>query len=222
MTGVVAKMKTTAVWAALAAVLMAGAASTTSAQERRVEFRFQGGLEVGVPIFLNVDSSIVRPGGSIMGWAGFDIGWFVLDFGLGFQWNAIQTNNIPEVIGPAGLEPLTRLHFSPGVRLQVPTIDAVLPYITGAFDANIWSFPAFGRGCGWYYCRDDGRGKFAPGFTGKLGMGIHLKNQMYLDVGVQFSLSGKGFFFDRTQYWLEPFIGFIYRSDQDRLSGTGL
>jgi opacity protein-like surface antigen len=215
-------MKKTALCAALAALLLGISASDAHAQERRVEFRFQGGMEVGVPIFLNVDHSIVRPGGSVMGWAGFDIGWFVMEFGLGLQWNPIQTNNIPDIIGAAGLEPLTRLHFSPGVRLQVPTIDQVLPYITGAFDANIWSFPAFGTGCGWYYCRNDGRGKFAPGFTGKAGLGIRLKNQMYLDVGFQYSFSGKGLFFERSQWWFEPFIGFIYRSDKDRLSGTGL
>ena len=224
MTGLEGRMKSTALWAALVAALLGASASTALAQERRVEFRFQGGMEIGVPVFLNVDRSIVRPGGSVTGWGGFDIGWFVVDFGLGLQWNAIQTNNIPDVVGPAGLEPLTRLHFSPGVRLQVPTIDAVLPYITGAFDANIWSFPAFGSvsGCGWYYCREDSRGRFAPGFTGKAGLGIHLKNQMYLDVGFQYSMSGKGFFFERIQWWFEPFIGFIYRSDKDRLSGTGL
>lgn len=216
-------MQAAALCAAFVVVSLSGiGASTAGAQERRVEFRFQGGMKVGVPIFLNVDRSIVKPGGSLMGWAGFDIGWFVADFGLGLQWSAIDTNNVPEIIGPAGLEPLTRLHFSPGVRLQVPTIDAVLPYITGSFDGNIWNFPAFGAGCGWYYCRNDGGGRFTPGFSGKGGVAIRLKNDVYFDVGLQYSLSGKGSFFERKQWWVEPFIGFIYRSDKDRLSGTGL
>ena len=204
-----------------AALLVASVASTSAAQERRVQLRFQGGAEVGVPVFLNVDRSIVRPGGSLAGWAGFDIGWFVFEFGLGWQWTRIQTDNIPDVVLSSGFEPLIRLHFSPGVRLQVPTIDAVLPYVTGAFDANVWSFAALGSGCGWYYCRDDGLAQFAPGFTGKAGVGIHLKGGVYLDVGFQYSMSGKGNFFERVQWWMEPFVGFIYRSDRDRLGGTG-
>jgi len=196
-------------------------ASQASAQERRVELRFQGGAKVGVPIFLNVDRDIVRPGASVMGWGGFDIGWVVVDFGMGFQWTVINTDVIPDIVVPSGLEPLIRWHFSPGVRFQVPTIDAVLPYITGAFDANLWKFKAFSSGCGWYYCRDDSRAQFAPGFSGKAGVGIHLKRSMYLDVGFQYSLSGKGNFFDRMQWWVEPFIGFIYRGDADRFGGTG-
>jgi hypothetical protein len=196
-------------------------ASGVLAQERRVELRFQGGVELGVPVFLDVDRDIVKTGASVKGWGGFDIGWAVFDLALGLQWTAIDTDEIPGVFDPSGTEPLIRWHLSPGVRLQVPTLDAVLPYVTGAFDANLWSFAALATGCGWYYCRDDGRAKFAPGFTGKAGLGILLKGSMYLDVGFQYSLSGKGSFFERTQWWVEPFIGFIYRGDRDRLGGTG-
>jgi hypothetical protein len=203
------------------AVALVAAASNASAQSRRVNLRFQGGVDLGVPIFLNVDHSIVRPGASIKGWGGFDIGWIVIDFGMGFMWTPIQTDNIPDVVNPAGLEPLVRLHFSPGIRLQVPTIDAVLPYVTGAFDANFWKFQAFGSRCGWYYCRSDSDAKFAPGFTGKAGIGIRLKGNMYLDVGFQYSFSGRGAFFERSQWWMQPFIGFIYRGDSDRFGGTG-
>jgi hypothetical protein len=205
----------------LAVVVVLFLSPAASAQERRVELRFQGGMEAGVPIFLDIDRSIVKPGASIAGWGGFDIGWIVFEFSLGFQWNWLDTGNVPDVVQTVGLQPLVRLHFSPGIRLQVPTIDAVLPYITGAFDANIWSFEALGAGCGWYYCRDDGNGKYAPGFTGKAGVGIHLKGAMYLDVGLQYSMSGKGKFFERDQWWLEPFVGFIYRGDSDRFGGTG-
>jgi opacity protein-like surface antigen len=178
-------------------------------------------MNLGVPIFLDVDRDIVKPGVSIAGWGGFDIGWVVFDFGLGLQWTPIDTSNIPGIVQSAGFEPLVRWFFWPGVRLQVPNLDAVLPYVTAAFDANLWSFEALGSGCGWYYCRDDSRAHFAPGFTGKAGLGIHLKNAMYLDVGFQYSMSGKGDFFNRTEWWLEPFIGFIYRGDRDRLGGTG-
>jgi hypothetical protein len=203
------------------ALLLLAITSIASAQERRVNMRFQGGAQIGVPIFLNVDHGIVRPGASLMGWGGFDLGWFVFDFGLGFQWTRINTDNIPVVVEHLGYEPLVRLFFSPEVRFQVPTIDAVLPYVTGSFDANIWSFAALGSGCAWYYCRDDSRGKFAPGFTGKVGLGIRLKGAMHLDVGFQYSMSGKGAFFERMQWWLAPFVGFFYRGDRNRLGGMG-
>jgi hypothetical protein len=208
----------TPLWIALALCLFA---SSASAQERRVALRFQGGVEVGVPIFFNVDHEIVRPGASLTGWAGFDIGWVVFDFGFGLQWTPLDTNKIPGAVNPTGLEPLIRLSFSPGLRFQIPIFDAVLPYVTGAFDANLWSFAALGRGCGWYYCRSDSRGQFAPGFSGKAGLGIHLKGAIYLDVGIQYSMSGTGNFFERMQWWAEPFIGFIYRGDTDRFGGTG-
>ena len=139
----------------------------------------------------------MKPGLSFTGWGGFDIGWVVFDFGLGLQWTGIDTNRIPDAVQPSGFEPLIRWSFSPGVRFQVPNVEAVLPYVTGAFDANLWSFAALGSGCGWYYCRDDSRAQFAPGFTGKAGLGIHLKNAMYLDVGFQYSMSGKGDFFEQ-------------------------
>jgi hypothetical protein len=67
----------------LLVIALCSLASSASAQERRVDFRFQGGVKVGVPIYFNVDSDIVKPGASINGWAGFDIGWFVVDFGFG-------------------------------------------------------------------------------------------------------------------------------------------
>jgi hypothetical protein len=196
-------------------------ASSAGAQERRLSLRFQGGAEVGVPIFLDVPRDVVRPGASVTGWGGLDIGWFVFEMGFGLHWTLIQTDNVEEFIRTDGIQPLIRIHFSPGIRLQVPTIDAVLPYITGVFDANLWQFEAYGNECPWYYCRDESRAQFAPGFTGKVGLGIHLKGHMYLDVGMKYSMSGQGNFFDRQQWWLEPFVGFIYRGDRDRLGGMG-
>lgn len=196
-------------------------ASSASAQDRRVELRFQGGVEAGVPIFLDVDRDVVKPGASLTGWGGADIGWVVFEVGVGLHWTLIDTDSVPEFIFTDGIQPLIRIHFSPGVRFQIPTIDAVLPYVTGVFDANLWQFESFGNECPWYYCRDNGRAQFAPGFTGKGGIGIHLKGAMYLDVGLKYSMSGKGNFFNQMEWWLEPFIGFIYRGDRDRFGGVG-
>lgn len=197
--------------------------SHASAQERRVQLRFQGGVDLGVPIFLNVDRDVVKPGASVEVWGGFDIGWVVFDFALGLMGNTIKTNSIPDIMDDGvGNQPLLRWHFSPGVRFQVPTIDAVLPYLTSSFDANLWLFegPAAST-CGWYYCQGEGRFQFAPGFTGKVGLGIRLKGPWFFDVGMKYAMSGKGNFFNATEWWLEPFIGFLFRGDSDRFDGVG-
>lgn len=187
-----------------------------------MQLRFQGGMDVGVPIFLDVDRAIVKPGASLSGWGGFDIGWVVFELGIGLHWTLINTDNVPELRRPLGIQPLIRLHASPGVRFQVPLWDdIVLPYISGVFDANWWQFEALGADCLTYYCRDDSRAQWAPGFSGKVGTAIHLKKSIYLDVGFEYSLSGPGNFFDRTEWWVQPYIGFIYRGDTDRLGGTG-
>ncbi len=110
---------------ALLTITLCLLASSASAQDRRVELRFQGGANLGVPIFLDVDRDIVKPGMSFTGWGGFDIGWVVFDFGLGLQWTGVDTNQIPDVVQPRGRQPLIRWNFSPGVRFQVPTVEAV-------------------------------------------------------------------------------------------------
>ena len=208
-------------WLVVALLLSAVGGSSAAAQDRRVQLRFQGGAEAGVPIFLDVDREVVKPGASLTGWGGADIGWVVFELGFGLQWQIIDTNAVPGVLFPKGRQPLIRIHFSPGIRIQIPTLDAVLPYITGVFDANMWQFEAFGDACPFYYCREEGRARFAPGFTGKVGLGIHLKGAVFLDVGMKYSLSGPGKFFNETEWWLEPFIGFLYRGDRDRFGGMG-
>lgn len=191
---------------------LAALPSGSSAQARRVELRFQGGAEIGVPIFLDVDRDIVRPGVHIAGWGGFDIGWVVFDVGLGLMFNVISTDDIIEAVGmDLGDQPLIRWHFSPGIRLQVPTLDEVLPYVAGAFDANLWQFEPLGVDCGWYYCRSDSRFRFAPGFTAKSGVAIRVKGPWFIDIGMKYSMSAPGNFFERTQWWVEPFIGLLFR-----------
>ncbi len=204
------------------ATLCFSALGDASAQQRRVELRFQGGLNVGVPIFLDVDRSIVKPGASFTGWGGFDIGWVAFDFGLGLMWNTINTNNVTEVVSESlGRQPLISWHFSPGVRFQVPTIDDVLPYVAARFNASLWQLEALGVNCGWYYCQDETQFRFAPGFTTKAGVAVRLKGPWFLDVGMKVSMSGKGQFFDKTQWWVEPFVGFLFRGDRDGFDGIG-
>jgi hypothetical protein len=175
--------------------------------------RFIAGATFGVPIFFNVDRDVVRPGADMYGWLGLDIGWVVFAAGFGASWNPIDLGEVPGGEG-LGKSPLTRLYITPEIRLQVPKAKAVLPYLSGAFDANWWKHREVESfSCNRWYCSTRARFQFAPGFTGKVGMGIKVGERIYLDVGMKYSFTGAGNFFDATQWWLTPFLGFMYRSD---------
>ncbi len=173
--------------------------------------RLLTGLYLGVPIFLDVDKDVVRPGAEFGGWLGLDIGWMMFGFGTGLSFNAINLGNIPGG-EEFGRSPLTRLFIAPEIRFQVPT-KAALPYLAGTFDANWFKHRDISALiCSNWYCADRSRFQFAPGFTAKLGVLIKVAKRIYIDVGAKASFTGAGNFFDSTQWWVSPFVGFAYRS----------
>ncbi len=175
--------------------------------------RVIAGATLGVPIFLKVDRDVVRPGADLYAWVGLDIGWLVFAAGFGASWNAIDLGQVPGTDG-GGRSPLSRLYIEPEIRFQVPKAKPVLPYISGAFDANWWKYRDVQEvSCGFWYCANRARFTFAPGFTGKVGIGIKTGKRIYIDVGVKYSFTGAGNFFDSTQRWVSPFVGVIYRGD---------
>lgn len=178
------------------------------------ELRVITGATLGVPIFLDVDSAVVRPGVDMNAWVGLDVEWLVFAAGFGLGWTPIDLEQAPDGAG-LGRSPATRIYLTTEVRLQVPKAKSVLPYLSGAFDANWWRHQDVNvsTSCNVWYCTTRARFEFAPGFTGKVGMGIKTGERVYLDVGMKFSLSGAGNFFDSTQWWLTPFVGVIYRGD---------
>lgn len=176
--------------------------------------RVIAGATLGVPIFLDVDHNVVRPGADMYAWVGLDIGWLVFAAGFGASWNAIDLGQLPGGEGIAR-SPLTRLYIEPEIRFQVPKAKAVLPYLSGAFDANWWKYRDVQQvSCNFWYCTNRSRFRFAPGFTAKLGIGIKAGQRVYIDIGIKYSFTGAGNFFDSTQKWLTPFVGILYRGDQ--------
>ncbi len=171
------------------------------------------GATLGVPIFFNVDRDVVRPGADMYAWVGLDIGWLVFAAGFGASWNPINLDKVPGGEG-FGRSPLTRIYLTPEIRFQVPKAKAVLPYLSGAFDANWWKHrDVQSLSCNFWYCSNRARFQFAPGFTGKVGMGIKAGERIYVDVGMKYSFTGAGNFFSSTLFWLTPFVGVIYRGD---------
>jgi hypothetical protein len=172
---------------------------------------FTWSVGIGVPIVLNVNRDAVRPGANIFFFGGADFGWFIIGGATGLQWNPIDLNNVP--VAATGRQPLTRIYLSlPEVRFQVPDLKIVLPYITGSFDMNFWNFAETTVGCGYWYCSQYSVYRFTPGFTGKAGLGFNINESgVHIDVGFQYSFTGKGAFFANSGWWLAPYVGVLVR-----------
>ena len=179
-------------------------------QKKGLEVGFTWGLSIGVPIVLDVPRDVVRPGANLNFFGGADFGFFVIGGNAGLQWTPVDLNSVP---GVSGRKPLTRIYLTlPEVRFQVPGLKVVLPYISGAFDMNFWNFAETSVGCGYWYCSTYSVYRFTPGFTGKAGAAFQIKQSgVHIDVGFQYSFTGKGNFFDQTGWWLSPFVGVLVR-----------
>ena len=187
---------------------------TSEIPQEGIQKKFQWSINIGVPIFLKADSSRVRPGADIAWVGGLDIGYVVFGLGAGVMWTPINLNGFMDDMGNlySGTQsPLTRLYFFPEIRFQVPNDSPVLPYLTGAFDANWWNFKETGLSCGWWYCSRSSVYRFTPGFTGKVGLAFEIKRGVKIDVGMKYSLTGKGDFFAQTRWWLTPYVGVLVR-----------
>lgn len=188
--------------------------ATSEIPQEGLQKLFQWSINIGVPIFLKVDSSRVRPGADLTWVGGLDIGYVVFGLGVGVMWTPINLNGFVDDAGTpytGGQSPLTRLYFFPEVRFQLPNDSLVLPYLTGAFDVNWWNYRETGISCGWWICSRSSVYRFTPGSTGKVGLAFEIKRGVKIDVGMKHSLSGKGNFFLQTRWWLTPYVGVLVR-----------
>lgn len=178
--------------------------------EQGLEIGFTWALGVGVPIVLDVPRENVRPGANVFFFGGADFGYFVIGGDVGLQWTPIDLDGVP---GESGRQPLSRIYLSlPDVRFQIPDLKVVLPYISGSFDINFWNFRETAVGCGYWYCSVYSVYRFTPGFTGKAGLGFNIsESDVYIDVGFQYSFTGKGNFFAGSGWWLAPYVGVLVR-----------
>jgi hypothetical protein len=84
-----------------------------------------------------------------------------------------------------------------------------------SFDFNFWNFNETDVACiGGYYswwCSSYNVYKFTPGFTGRVGAAIEVRNGLYVDLGVNVSMTFAGDFFESNQTWVEPFLGVMQR-----------
>ncbi len=177
---------------------------------------YQGSFGIGVPVALDVDTNVVRPGADLNAFGGYDIGYVVFGLGLGAMWTPLNLYNIPGATPGAGYDrsPMTRLYLAPEFRVQVPNRSRLLPYLGVTFDANWWRVKETQIVCGgvyYYYCSRRAIFRFTPGMTVKLGMAIRVSTGSHIDIGVKYSLSGTGSFFFRREQWITPYIGMLFR-----------
>jgi len=166
-------------------------------------------IYAGVPVYLDVDHDIVRPGYAFDGRFGIDVHYVSFDFEMGFQGNAVDGSKSDPP--PFDRETLRRVHVGFGLRLQIPNETRLLPYVSGAFDCAWWHLNenqiVIGNGVIFGYPKFN----FAPGFSGRAGFAIRTGTDVYVDLALGFGMSFPGGFFDQNRYWLSPQIGFTYR-----------
>lgn len=169
------------------------------------------GFNVEVPLWLDVDREVVRPGAGLDFWVSADLGYFVIGARSGVSWTPIdlKSSGAPE-LDRADREPLRRVHFSPEIRLQIP-FRRVLPYLSSTFDANWWSFRSTSAECDGWYCNSPSGYEFTPGYTGRSGLGIHATEILYIDFGLAWMFTAEGDFFNRSFWTLAPYAGILFR-----------
>ncbi len=173
----------------------------------------QWGIDLGVPLWLDVDREVVRPGAQLDFWAAADFGFVAVGGRMGFGWTPVELSKSgdPELRW-YGREPLRRINLSPEIRLQIPG-EKILPYLSNAFDMNWWNFLERDVFCDpWYWaCSSFGVYRFTPGYTGRVGIGIRAAKAFHIDLGFAWSLTGKGDFFEQKFWALSPYAGVLFR-----------
>ena len=172
----------------------------------------------GVPLLLDVNHDLIRPGVNLHAQGGMDLGYvgFFLHGGFRFvpvDFDRAAENGHPEYAGE-GRDPLKNPYFGFGVRAQVPNRSRVMPFASVSFDFNFWNFHESDVVCGGYYywwCADYDVYRFTPGFTGRAGLAIYLLQGAYVELGMAAAMSFEGDFFTENQSWIEPFLGLLYR-----------
>lgn len=179
-------------------------------KKKKHTVRPQWGVSIGVPIWLDVERDVVRPGAQLDFWGAADFGFVAVGGRLGFGWTPIELSNSDFDFRGYGREPLRRVNFSPELRLQIPD-KKVLPYLSNAFDMNWWNFLETNVVCGWWYCSSFGVYRFSPGYTGRAGLGIKAVKAFHVDLGFSWTLTAKGDFFDRSYWIVGPYVGALFR-----------
>ena len=181
-------------------------------------FTMYGAFDLGVPVMLDVDRELIRPGANLHVQGGADLGYFGAFIHAGWRFIPVDFDRASDAglstYGASGRSPLKNPYFGLGLRLQASNPSRVLPYVSGSFDFNFWNLRETDVACvGYYYwwCNDYDVYRFTPGFSGRAGLAVELARGTYVDLGVGLSMSFEADFFDDNEVWVEPYLGVLQR-----------
>ena len=166
-------------------------------------------LHMGVPLLLDVDREVIRPGANL----GLRLSVASRFFGGGvhasYQWIPVESGARDPEFQTAGRTPLERAAFGAFVSLDGSNRSAFTPYLQGGFDAQLWRFDESEIVCDFWSCTSAGAHRFAPALSGRLGgkFALAAKRHVFLDVGCETALSFKGSFFTARRGALMPYFG---------------
>ncbi|MCB9707490.1 MAG: hypothetical protein H6714_01700 [Myxococcales bacterium] len=158
---------------------------------------------LGMPIWLSSAGDVLTTGFSFEGRFGFDLGYVVPELGFGTQvnWfddNAVTRNN----------DSLSAFWLTMGVRFQWLNPSFFTPFISGAVDMNWWHTTGDSTTvCDFYYCTVEDNRRFAPGFSGRLGVALQVHPRFALEMGLRLAMTFEGSMFSHPESWLSPFFG---------------
>jgi hypothetical protein len=172
-------------------------------------------FNLGVPILLDSDRDVVRPGANLNARLAFTTRFIGGGIQGAWQWVPIDldASRAPGVQG-VGRDPMRRGSFGPFLHLQAPTRIGFTPYAQGGFDMNFWNFRERAVYCDYWVCYTRDVYRFTPGFHGRFGGQFAMggaSSRLHLDLGVEIGMSFPGEFFVENQPWVTPYLGMSFK-----------
>jgi opacity protein-like surface antigen len=168
-------------------------------------------FHVGVPLLLDTDRDVVRPGANLGGRFSVANRYFGGGIHGSFQWIPIEGGRaVAPVIQAPERMPLRRATFGPFVSAEIPSPATFTPYLHAGFDFNFWNYDDNALVCDFWQCTSSNVYRFTPGLHGRLAGKIELarRAKVFLDLGLEAGVSFPGSFFSETQAWITPYLGF--------------
>ncbi len=168
------------------------------ARSHRVRLDF----DVGVPLFVSTGRLDPGVAGSVQ--VGYDLGFVVPIFGVGYMWSPLNADF------PTSTD-LTRLSASVGVRLETGGDGPVLLYVAPMVDLNIWHPTGTIQvpNCSSFYCSLSGDDwDPSPGVSVSLGGDVRPfgSERFGLGFGVLGSLNFAAGPLPDPALWIQPFV----------------
>lgn len=167
-------------------------------------------LQVGVPLLLDTDRDVVRPGANLGGRFSVANRYFGGGIHGSYQWIPIEGGrSVSPVIQAPERRPLRRATFGPFVSAEIPSAAIFTPYVHAGFDFNFWNYDDNALVCDFWQCTSSNVYRFTPGFHGRLAGKVALtrRARVFLDLGLEAGVSFPGSFFSESQAWITPYLG---------------